>query len=492
MQTEHREDESDHKSQMILQSFVFPDEVCKEQEVYYRTCGEVQSDKNKQRLVLAAGSSLYSDTYMNLFDYAVWGKYTVIRHAALQIELEGKGHVEIWIEQNGQKHILHSHYYYLSQRKNISIPLMVQEEGYIYFVIKAEEQTVFYKACYSTMEQAQETELTLVLCTYKREQQIKKNIWKLLQSRFWKEGSALYHKLFIRVVDNASELELVQTDNLKLYHNPNTGGSGGFTRGIVETQKEYENFKTTHIILMDDDVELELETFYRVYAFLAYIKQEFSDEVISGRMFRLDDRKIQYTASEIWNGGNIRHLGENLDVSKRENLKDINNQRGEYSGWWFAVFPYAFTVGNLPYPFFIHCDDVEYGLRHGGNPIVLNGIQVWHETYEYRQSPVIAYYDYRNRLIVNAMYGLLGEDWKKEWKRTISKYHIEKKWQWELAVIIAMNDFLKGKKGLNRVYRIDHRFVDKKLFNAISWRFVNGRIRIKEKKVKKYWEKQKR
>lgn len=29
---------------------------------------------------------------------------------------------------------------------------------------------------------------------------------------------------------------------------------------------------------------------------------------------------------------------------------------------------------------------------------------MWHETYEYRQSPVIAYYDCRNSLIVNPMY----------------------------------------------------------------------------------------
>ena len=92
-------------------------------------------------------------------------------------------------------------------------------------------------------------------------------------------------------------------------------------------------------------------------------------------------------------------------MTRPENLASLNDNEGaEYGGWWFACYPMEFVEKNRPLPFFLHCDDVEYGLRHGGTPIVLNGIQVWHETYEYRQSPVIAYYDTRNALIVNALY----------------------------------------------------------------------------------------
>ena len=52
--------------------------------------------------------------------------------------------------------------------------------------------------------------------------------------------------------------------------NPNTGGSGGFTRGIMETRDdEYEN-GITHGF-MDDDVELLIESLYRLYAFLSLV-----------------------------------------------------------------------------------------------------------------------------------------------------------------------------------------------------------------------------
>ena len=67
--------------------------------------------------------------------------------------------------------------------------------------------------------------------------------------------------------------------------------------------------------------------------------------------------------------------------------------QGECSGWWLTVLPYAYTINNLSFPYFLHCDDVEYGLRHGDVPLVWNGIQVWHEAPEYRNFPILAYYE---------------------------------------------------------------------------------------------------
>ena len=97
-------------------------------------------------------------------------------------------------------------------------------------------------------------------------------------------------------------------------------------------------------------------------------------------------------------------------------------------------------------PFFIHCDDVEYGLRYGQQPVILNGIQVWHETYEHRQSPVMHYYDTRNPLIVNALYksGQDAETIKKEWFEKITGMHNAGDALSEYMCIRAMLDFLKG------------------------------------------------
>ena len=69
---------------------------------------------------------------------------------------------------------------------------------------------------------------------------------------------------------------------------------------IRKLQKE-EQF--THIIFMDDDVEFQIESFYRLFAFLSYIKKEKQNLAVAGRMFRQDKKYIQYTAGKIWNRG---------------------------------------------------------------------------------------------------------------------------------------------------------------------------------------------
>ena len=169
----------------------------------------------------------------------------------------------------------------------------------------------------------------------------------------------------------------------------------------------------------------------------------------------------------------------NQDMTLKENLPSMNNNEGaEYGGWWFACYPIEYVEKNRPLPFFLHCDDVEYGLRHGGTPIILNGIQVWHETYEYRQSPVTAYYDTRNTLIVNAMIGILPpkDIVLGEWKRKISEAHVQGDYLLERMLILGLMDAAKGKKYLYKCQKskkyaqLYKRRKASKIGNAILWR----------------------
>lgn len=457
---------------MVLQSFVLPNEVCSEKSIYFRNIGDVELNNSSESLLLSSGSSVSSDTYMNLLDVSFWTKNTRLSECSLYLTLEGSGCIEIWRWNEGKRNKEYSRKYCCTGSEKIKIPINLLEGGMVFFVICADRTTTLYEAYYSTKCKLKDIKLTLIICTYKREHHLIQNICKLLQSQFFDENSYLYHKLFIRVVDNASKINLGKSENLQVHHNKNTGGSGGFIKGITETQKAEAEFSSTHIMFMDDDVEFLLESFYRIYAILSLIKDEMKDEMIAGRMFRLDDRCIQYTASEIWNKGDIRHVGGGLDVRNLCNLEKINEQRGEYSGWWMAVFPYRFTVNNLPIPFFLHCDDVEYGLRKGGSPIVLNGVQVWHETYEYRCSPIISYYDMRNSLIVNSMY----EDSsymlikRVRWKNAVLEARQKQDYLLEYMNIRAMLDYLKGNRWL---YSIDSEKLHKKICSKRAYKLVN-------------------
>lgn len=322
--------------------------------------------------------------------------------------------------------------------------------------------------------------IALNICTYHRKEYVLNNVKKLLTSKFFDCCETEYFdRLHIFVIDNGSELNPINDEHVHVFHNTNVGGSGGFQRGLVEIRRSEIDF--THVIFMDDDVRFDLSSFYILYDFLKTVGQDDEDRPVAGRMFCLDRPEIQYTAAEIWNGGNIGHVEflRNVEQTNYEYGKVDFHCRGQYGGWWFCCFPMSFAQNNDIIPFFIHCDDVEYGLRCGKEPIIIEGVHVWHETFEKRLTPMIQYYDTRNPLFVNELYGFLPSPKiiYENWWRTITKYHIEQNWQMEYLMIRALGDFLKGIEWLSRIdsgrY---HNWLSKqksnKIRNAIAWRMV--------------------
>lgn len=479
---------------LILQSCIVPDEVCSTPEIYYRSSNELRVDQGG--VLLKAGETISSNTYMNLFDVGTWRRYTTVETIRFSCQVEGKGTIAlIHQEKNVRKKIKEVSYDFAKvsnrmQQNGLTVAIELPTNirgGMIYFMLKADSETRFCHAEFSTDALPdRRISLSLVICTYKRKAYLEKNIEKLKDSPVL-QALRDTNRFVVRIVDNARELSDSYGRSFIVYPNENTGGSGGFSRGMEESTREKEKYQTSHVVLMDDDVELQTESMLRLYALLSYMKSEYGNEAVAGRMFRLDRREIQYTAAEIWNGGDLRHIGWNQDMTLEENLSAMNENEGaEYGGWWFACYPMEFVVKNRPLPFFLHCDDVEYGLRHGGTPIILNGIQVWHETYEYRQSPVMAYYDTRNTLIVNQITGGLSrkEIIIEKWKEEIAKYHVRKDYINEWMIIKGMWDFLT--KDIRRIdpakkhTRLLANQNIRPVMNAIFWRmtFVLAEIRI--------------
>lgn len=325
------------------------------------------------------------------------------------------------------------------------------------------------------------------ICTYRREEQLKRILDKLQGSAFFDQtGRSDYSgALYIYVVDNACELSEIRSEYVNLRHNPrgNTGGAGGYQYGIELIRLSRTEF--THVVFMDDDVEFEMSCFYRLFDFLQQVQGEDACRPVAGRMFRMDQKDIQYTAGEVWNAGSICHVGFNRTASEVDQEPEIiHESEAEYGGWWFCCFPYDFVKENDIMPFFIHCDDVEYGLRCGRQPVILRDVRVWHETFEHRQTPLMRYYDTRNPLFVNEKY-LLNDDAARilsDWKREISAYHVEGKRDYEYYVIRGMLDYLKGTKWLYRIH--PGKYHDKlkkarisRYKNAVLWRIAERRFR---------------
>lgn len=431
---------------MKLQNIVIPDIVDDTLPLYIRS-EEVNLYNGK--LYLEENETFQTDTYMNIFDIGLWKKYTIVQSLYLEIMVQGVGKIEMYIEDENEESVIDTTFFSNELEKSVIIVLDCIkdiERGHVWFRLTGFTELVIGEMSYFTKQNSlQSIQLSTIICTYKRKEQLEKNIEVIRQCKLLEQNL-----LQIVIVDNGQELKDNYGTNFKVYQNPNTGGSGGFKRGMEEVVRNLPQFSSTNVILMDDDVLFSIEIFHRIYAFLSFLKKEYEEEVIAGRMFRLDNPSIQYTAVEKWNKGEIIHIGGNQDMREKQNLRNMSDSvDGEYSGWWLAVFPINFIKENKPLPFFLHCDDVEFGLRHGGIPIIINGVHVWHETYEYRQSPVIAYYDMRNSLIVNAMYDgnfnleLMYKDFIENIKNENEEYRILKN--------IAIVDYLKGNNWFQKI-----------------------------------------
>lgn len=128
------------------------------------------------------------------------------------------------------------------------------------------------------------TKLAAVICTYKREDYVKRNLQHLNQSIFAQPQQEIARHLDVFVVDNGKTLDRaeIETEQIRLFPNKNCGGSGGFTRGIIEALRRKEAF--SHVLLMDDDILLESNVLIKTIRFLQIVRPEHADLAIGGSM----------------------------------------------------------------------------------------------------------------------------------------------------------------------------------------------------------------
>lgn len=501
---------------MILQNIIFPDEVCDCLDMYFHVCDGVRKrefeatdpsicenlKKTKTEIYLKTSEWLQTDTYLNAFPVLYWKNYTEVISGILQLDFKGKFRVQILCRVDQIEWICEERTVTQEERGITEINVTKYlETGNLYFRIEALGECVFYGASYRTEQiPVKDVYLAVNICTYHRIKQVIHNLNNFLFSRFYDLDDALYKRMRVYAIDNGNELRnLYFTDGIDIIQNSNQGGgTGGFTRGLQEILQESQIHPFTHVIFMDDDVEVQMESFYRLYAFLSFLKPEYETRGIAGRMFRLDQRQIQYTAVENWNGGEIVHIGHGCDMSVSPNAPVHTLDTGEYGGWWLCAYPVETIRKQKPFPFFIHCDDVEYGLRQKQELLTLPGFQVWHETYEYRRSLNILYYDIRNTLVVNLLYGYyaLPEDMIRDWKIKLDSFHNQQKWKEKYICALAMWH-LCTEKNFNRnqgngdgwTFRLCKKERLARLLTPVLHRIAAQHIKIDFEIIKKRYEK---
>lgn len=195
-------------------------------------------------------------------------------------------------------------------------------------------------------------------------------------------------------------------DRLRVIEQANFGGSGGFSRGMIESLQE----SASHTLLLDDDVKLEPESLRRVLAFSGRVSPK---TIVGAQMLSLTDRTLLHSYGERverkgfwWTPVDPRL--SSLDLA----LRPVDTTAGlramldvDFNGWWMCLIP-ADTIRRIgaALPFFIKWDDVEFGLRahsDGGSTVTLPGAAIWHMPWTGKDDGLDwqAYYQLRNRIV---------------------------------------------------------------------------------------------
>ncbi len=370
-----------------------------------------------KKIMLHQGGIISLNSYFNSVYENFYAKYTKLDSIYYLLKLEGDFEVSLYrevYEGNNRELIAKEKFEqcHLSDDVKVLVPNLRSTEaiGRIYLsIICLSDQGVFKEGVIAT-DQAKTSEVSLgiISCTFKKEAYIRNTVHTILQDKLLQTKE---FKIFI--VDNGRSLSEsdFSSPKVQLISNKNVGGSGGFTRGLIEA---LESNAYSHFLFMDDDIELDSESIYRLFTLYEYAKSDFA---VAGSMLDLSKKHFLYEAGSLRDKNNTYRtapLKHNLELETSNSLNFLLLEENlDYGGFWFFAFSKKLIEEiGLPMPFFIKVDDIEFGLRIkesvNSKIVAFPAIAVWHEPF-YAKYPIWDnYYTYRNCLINNAIHGSLG------------------------------------------------------------------------------------
>jgi len=252
--------------------------------------------------------------------------------------------------------------------------------------------------------------LTVIICTYHREKAVGDTLALLFGPKVQSTRSV---DLRVILVDQGHTLQRADFPadwNLRVVHQDNFGGAGGFTRGMIEAMEEGAGW----ILLMDDDATPDPASFPILADYILGRAPE-TRFALHGTMFSSEEPDTIYEA-----GATIKEPRDrNFDIIQRlrgykpttpieKDPKLWENMDIDYGAWWFfCLHTDSIREVGLPLPLFIRGDDREYGLRlkAAGIPTVpLPGLRIWHTAQGVRADTWPMFFDQRNKLIAHALY----------------------------------------------------------------------------------------
>ncbi|MGL4305261.1 MAG: glycosyltransferase [Mycobacteriaceae bacterium] len=235
---------------------------------------------------------------------------------------------------------------------------------------------------------------------------------------------------------------------------PNLGGAGGFSRGMLEITSSVSAI-APNVILMDDDILCEPETVLRLNAFANLAA---TPVLVGAQMLYLFNPDYLLVSAEMDNlatlqsGQPVPGSLQNTSMVKKKQERRVD---AAYNAWWTCLIPAAVIADiGLPLPYFFQWDDIEFGIRareYGYPTVTLPNAAVWHADFYWKDRDDFSkYFITRNSLITAALHSDFdAHSLSKEMFREILHYLVSMQYGLALTMIRGVEDFLKGPEVLH-------------------------------------------
>lgn len=306
--------------------------------------------------------------------------------------------------------------------------------------------------------------INYIFCTYRRAEYVQRNAEVFRDYlRRWRDHAGAAH---LTVVDNGStgpeglDCGVTPDADVSVFANHNTGGAGGFGRGIYESgwgSLAHQGF--SHVCLLDDDIYLHPEMFARNTAFVRFLRPGFH---LGAPMYPTSSPGEMPARSACF-GHRYRGSVHPSDTALGGGLETADpaafvrmDRHPDTTGWWWDCMALEdiHRIG-LPYPFFIKMDDVEYGLRlkaAGVELVIPFSFWVLHDDFEEKYSAAMQYFRFRNRWVLLAQQGRLTDasQFTANWAGLVRNFIATRRYEHAQLLLDAMAHFLEGPDWLLR------------------------------------------
>lgn len=375
---------------------------------------------DRARGSVPAGAEISFATYFNAFPAAYWRRWTTLPGVLLRLELRGTGRIDVH-RSKADGTVVHDRSAAVTGDGRVELELDLTpfvDGGWYWFDLVADgELEVVEAGWYAARAPEREGRLAVGICTFNRPADCVAAMSTIASDPV---VSAELTAVVVadqgnrKVRDDAgfADTSAALGDRLHLVEQGNLGGSGGFARAMHET---LEHTDATHLLFLDDDVQLEADSLHRALTFSRYTTDPM---LVGGQMLHLQNRSVLHTMGEVVDRhaflyrpaayAEMQH--DFAEDSLRETAGLHRRVDVDYNAWWMCLIPREVPEKiGLPLPLFIKWDDAEYGLRArsaGYRTVTLPGAAIWHLAWTDKDdvSDWQAYFFARNRLIAAALH----------------------------------------------------------------------------------------